>query len=64
MSSAGVGALVGSGRDVFGYLCLQDLLQHSLYDLFEESRIVQQDILHQFPIHPTMICGHRSLRAR
>jgi hypothetical protein len=42
-----------------GHLDLQQLLHHPLDDLTQEAGIVQQDLLHQLRVQPTMICGHR-----
>ena len=44
---------------MLGHLGLQDLLHYPLYDLAQEVGIVQQDLLHQLRVRPTMICGHR-----
>jgi hypothetical protein len=57
--SASLEALVGCCSYVLGHFGFQDLLHHSLADLKQKARIVQQNLLHQFSVHPTMICGHR-----
>jgi len=44
---------------VLGHLCLKDLLHHPLDDLTQEVGIVEQNLLHQLRVQPTMIFGHR-----
>jgi hypothetical protein len=59
VSGASLEALVGCCSYVLGHFGFQDLLHHSLADLTQKAGIVQQSLLHQFSIHPTMIFGHR-----
>jgi hypothetical protein len=49
---ASLDALIGCRSYVLGHLGLKDLLHHSLADLTQKTRIVQQNILYQFSIHP------------
>jgi hypothetical protein len=41
MAGAGSAALVGGGAYVLSHLRFQHLLEHPLYDLLEEGRVVE-----------------------
>jgi hypothetical protein len=64
LAFAAFGAFVGSGAYVFGDLGFQELLKRPLDDVAQEFWIVQQYLLHQLLVRPTMGVGHRDASLR